>query len=189
MANYDGALDWLAELYANTMNIIHYMHGEPPHARWACACANLPPALPAHGLPHHRPQQPLSPPHPPTHPRPARTDKYDYERLQMALHDTYVRRLMAYGMAGLRWGGRAQSTPAGCGQPSQHPAGTARPRATSSHHAGRSARPGPADLAQPVALQGSPDVQPRLARSTVWLPTLCLPSSTRVSSLCMMTRA
>ncbi|PSC70466.1 formate acetyltransferase [Micractinium conductrix] len=52
MQNYDQALDWLAALYANTMN--HYMH-----------------------------------------------DKYDYERLQMALHDTYVRRLMAYGMAGL----------------------------------------------------------------------------------------
>lgn len=27
VANYDAALDWLAELYANTMNIIHYMHG------------------------------------------------------------------------------------------------------------------------------------------------------------------
>ena len=26
MANYDQALDWLAETYANTMNIIHYMH-------------------------------------------------------------------------------------------------------------------------------------------------------------------
>ena len=25
MANYDAAMDWLAELYANTMNIIHYM--------------------------------------------------------------------------------------------------------------------------------------------------------------------
>ena len=26
MANYDIALDWLAELYANTMNVIHFMH-------------------------------------------------------------------------------------------------------------------------------------------------------------------
>ncbi|GAA0721709.1 formate C-acetyltransferase [Clostridium malenominatum] len=53
-SNYGKVLEYLAGLYVNTMNTIHYMH-----------------------------------------------DKYAYEASQMALHDTYVERLMAFGVAGL----------------------------------------------------------------------------------------
>lgn len=51
---YEKYLSWIARLYTNTLNVIHYMH-----------------------------------------------DKYAYEKIQMALHDTSVERLMACGVAGL----------------------------------------------------------------------------------------
>lgn len=54
LTNYKKVLEYVAELYVNTMNIIHYMH-----------------------------------------------DKYAYEAGLMALHDYNVRRLMAFGVAGL----------------------------------------------------------------------------------------
>lgn len=54
MHNFHLQMDWLAALYVNTMNIIHYMH-----------------------------------------------DKYDYEKLELALHDTSLTRFIAFGIAGL----------------------------------------------------------------------------------------
>ena len=54
MQKYEQMMDWLADLYVNTLNVIHYMH-----------------------------------------------DKYCYEALEMALHDTQVRRFFATGVAGL----------------------------------------------------------------------------------------
>jgi len=54
LERFEEALDWLVELYVDTMNCIHYMH-----------------------------------------------DKYNYESLEMALHDTYVRRFLALGMSGI----------------------------------------------------------------------------------------
>jgi formate C-acetyltransferase len=54
MERYNIYIEWLSNLYVNTMNVIHYMH-----------------------------------------------DKYAYEKIQMALHDTDVHRFMAFGVAGL----------------------------------------------------------------------------------------
>ena len=53
MEKYDDMMEWLAGLYLNSLNVIHYMH-----------------------------------------------DKYSYESLEMALHDTEVLRTMATGIAG-----------------------------------------------------------------------------------------
>ncbi|MGM0776238.1 MAG: formate C-acetyltransferase [Bacillota bacterium] len=54
MEKFDFMMEWLADLYINTLNIIHYMH-----------------------------------------------DKYSYERIEMALHDSAIFRTMATGIAGL----------------------------------------------------------------------------------------
>ncbi|MSO00946.1 formate C-acetyltransferase [Bacillus paralicheniformis] len=54
MHKFDQMMEWLAGLYINTLNVIHYMH-----------------------------------------------DKYCYERIEMALHDTDILRTMATGIAGL----------------------------------------------------------------------------------------
>ncbi|WP_282140833.1 formate C-acetyltransferase [Cytobacillus oceanisediminis] len=54
MEKFDLMMEWLADLYINTLNIIHYMH-----------------------------------------------DKYSYERIEMALHDSGILRTMATGIAGL----------------------------------------------------------------------------------------
>jgi formate C-acetyltransferase len=51
---FDLMMDWLAELYVSSLNVIHFMH-----------------------------------------------DKYCYERIEMALHDTHVTRFLATGIAGL----------------------------------------------------------------------------------------
>ena len=58
MQKFDRMMDWLAELYIESLNIIHYMH-----------------------------------------------DKYSYERIEMALHDTEILRTMATGIAGYAWCG------------------------------------------------------------------------------------
>ena len=54
LADYKKTLAYVAELYVDTINIIHFMH-----------------------------------------------DKYAYEASQMALHDTWVERLAAFGVSGL----------------------------------------------------------------------------------------
>ncbi len=54
MDKYEAMMEWLANLYVNTLNVIHYSH-----------------------------------------------DKYNYESLQMALHDRDVKRYFATGVAGL----------------------------------------------------------------------------------------
>ncbi|MCS0673930.1 formate C-acetyltransferase [Cytobacillus firmus] len=54
MEKFDLMMEWLADLFINTLNIIHYMH-----------------------------------------------DKYSYERIEMALHDSGILRTMATGIAGL----------------------------------------------------------------------------------------
>lgn len=54
MEKYDTMMTWLADLYVNALNLIHYMH-----------------------------------------------DKYAYEAIEMALHDSKVRRFFATGIAGL----------------------------------------------------------------------------------------
>lgn len=54
MESFDNMMEWLAGLYINSLNVIHYMH-----------------------------------------------DKYSYERIEMALHDTEILRTMATGIAGL----------------------------------------------------------------------------------------
>lgn len=53
LKKYDVMMDWIAGLYLNTLNVIHYMH-----------------------------------------------DKYAYERIEMALHDSDILRTMATGIAG-----------------------------------------------------------------------------------------
>lgn len=54
LQKYDNMMEWLAGVYVNTLNVIHYMH-----------------------------------------------DKYSYEAVEMALHDSKVRRFFATGIAGL----------------------------------------------------------------------------------------
>ncbi|MCL1950076.1 MAG: formate C-acetyltransferase [Turicibacter sp.] len=54
MERFEEVMEWLAELYVNTLNVIHYMH-----------------------------------------------DRYSYERIEMALHDSDAERISATGIAGL----------------------------------------------------------------------------------------
>jgi len=74
--SYKEYLSWMARLYVNTMNVIHYMHDKYAYER-------LMMSLHATDVIHYM------------------HDKYAYERLMMSLHDTDVERLMAFGVSGL----------------------------------------------------------------------------------------
>ena len=96
-------MEWLAKLYADTMNIIHFMHDKVsttgstrlpslhPKAKAHCKDAA---STPDHSRACHTP--------------PSLTDfdmviaasQYDYEKTEMALHDTFIRRFLAFGISG-----------------------------------------------------------------------------------------